>query len=99
MRCGYGAGEIMAVPAPDQRDFDFARQFGLPIREVIAPPGGPQDEMESAYTGPGVMVNSGQFDGLDTKTGFDRVAEYIAQKGIGNPSVHSPLPTWLTSPH
>src|SRR5712664_3636044 len=93
----YGTGAIMAVPAHDQRDFDFARQFGLPIREVIAPPGGPQDEMESAYTGPGVMVNSGQFDGLDTKTGFERVAEYIERKGIGKRSVKYRLRDWLIS--
>src|SRR5216683_5282003 len=93
----YGTGAIMAVPAHDQRDFDFARQFGLPIRQVIAPPGGPQDEMESAYTGPGVMVNSGQFDGLDTKTGFERVAEYIEQKRIGKRSVKYRLRDWLIS--
>jgi leucyl-tRNA synthetase len=93
----YGTGAIMAVPAHDQRDFDFARQFGLPIRQVIAPPGGPQDEMENAYTGPGVMVNSGQFDGLDTKTGFERVAEYIEQKGIGKRSIKYRLRDWLIS--
>src|SRR5207302_7407417 len=59
----YGTGAIMAVPAHDQRDFEFARAHGLPVREVIAPPGGPQGELTEAYGGPGVMVNSGQFDG------------------------------------
>jgi leucyl-tRNA synthetase len=93
----YGTGAIMAVPAHDQRDFDFAQQFGLPIREVIAPDGRPQGELESAYTGPGVMVNSGQFDGLDSKAGFERVAEFIEQKGIGKRSVKYRLRDWLIS--
>jgi len=87
----------MAVPAHDQRDFDFARQLGLPIRQVIAPPEGPQDELQSAYTGPGLMVNSGQFDGLDTKAGFDRIAEFIDQKGIGKRAVKYRLRDWLIS--
>src|SRR5258706_197308 len=73
----YGTGAIMAVPAHDQRDFDFARQFGLPIRQVIASEGLPQGELRSAYTGPGVMVNSGEFDGLDSQTGFARVVDFF----------------------
>jgi leucyl-tRNA synthetase len=93
----YGTGAIMAVPAHDQRDFDFARQFNLPIRQVIAPPSDPQGELERAYTGPGVMVNSGQFDGLDTKPGFDRIADFIEQKGIGKRSVKYRLRDWLIS--
>jgi leucyl-tRNA synthetase len=93
----YGTGAIMAVPGHDQRDFDFARQFGLPIREVIAPPSGPQRDLDSAYTEPGVMVNSGQFDGLDSKTGFDRVADHIEQQGIGKRSVKYRLRDWLIS--
>jgi len=93
----YGTGAIMAVPGHDQRDFDFARQFGLPIREVIVPPGGPQRELERAYTDPGAMVGSGQFDGLDSKTGAQRVAEFIEQKGIGQRSVKYRLRDWLIS--
>jgi leucyl-tRNA synthetase len=93
----YGTGAIMAVPGHDQRDFDFARQFGLPIREVIAPSGQPQDELERAYTGPGVMINSGQFDGLDTKAGFDRIADFVEKKGIGKRSVKYRLRDWLIS--
>src|SRR5258708_5840276 len=93
----YGTGAIMAVPGHDQRDFDFAQQFGLPIREVIAPEGRPQGELATAYTGPGSMINSGQFDGLDNKIGFDRVAEFIEQKGIGSRSVKYRLRDWLIS--
>jgi leucyl-tRNA synthetase len=93
----YGTGAIMAVPGHDQRDFDFARQFSLPIREVIAPAGQPQGELESAYTGPGVMVNSGEFDGLDSKTGFERLAEFVEKKGIGKRAVKYRLRDWLIS--
>jgi leucyl-tRNA synthetase len=93
----YGTGAIMAVPGHDQRDFDFARQFSLPIREVIAPPGGPQAELEAAYTEPGTMVNSGQFDGLDSGTGFERVADFVEQEGIGARSTKYRLRDWLIS--
>src|SRR5207248_4293810 len=62
----YGTGAIMAVPAHDERDFEFAERYDLPIREVIAPPGGPQKMLREAYLGPGVLVNSGQLDGLDS---------------------------------
>src|SRR5207237_263102 len=68
----YGTGAIMAVPAHDERDFDFAQRYRLPIREVIAPPSGPQRELREAYVGPGTMVNSGEFDGLDCRTAIDR---------------------------
>jgi leucyl-tRNA synthetase len=94
----YGTGAIMAVPAHDQRDFDFARQFSLPIRQVIVPPGGEASrDLDSAHTEPGVMVNSGQFNGIDSKTGFERVADYIDQKGIGKRSVKYRLRDWLIS--
>src|SRR5258708_26296716 len=93
----YGTGAIMAVPAHDQRDFDFASQFGLPIREVIAPDGPPHGDLESAYSGPGVLINSGQFNGLDSKTGFHRVAAVIDQKGVGTRSVKYRLRDWLIS--
>src|SRR2546421_5099175 len=62
----YGTGAIMAVPGHDQRDFEFARKFGLPVREVIAPPEGPRGELDAAYVEKGVMGNSGQFSGLDS---------------------------------
>ena len=93
----YGTGAIMAVPGHDQRDFDFARQFDLPIREVIAPPTGRQGELDRAYTEQGTMVNSGKFDGLDSKTGIERVADHIEQQGIGERSVKYRLRDWLIS--
>ncbi len=80
---GYGTGAIMAVPGHDQRDLDFARRFGLPVREVIAPASGSQGELAEAYTGPGVMVRSGRFDGLEGQAGFDAVADFVEREGLG----------------
>jgi leucyl-tRNA synthetase len=93
----YGTGAIMAVPGHDQRDFDFARKYRLPIREVIAPPSGSQEDLEEAYVGPGVMVNSGQFDGLDSKAGIERLTAYLESKGLGKRSVKYRLRDWLIS--
>jgi leucyl-tRNA synthetase len=93
----YGTGAIMAVPAHDQRDFDFARQFGLPIRKVIAPPRGPQGELEIAYVEPGTLINSGQFDGQDSKAAFNRIADFIEKKEIGKRAVKYRLRDWLIS--
>jgi leucyl-tRNA synthetase len=93
----YGTGAIMAVPAHDERDFEFAERFGLPIREVIAPPTGQQRELRQAYTGPGVMVNSGEFDGLDTVTGFERVCVALEAKGQGKRAIKYRLRDWLIS--
>src|SRR6266849_6254699 len=93
----YGTGAIMAVPAHDERDFEFARKYNLPIREVIAPAGGAGDDLSVAYVRPGVMVNSGQFDGLDSKTGFDRIVTWLEEKGLGKRTVKYRLRDWLVS--
>ncbi|HKV89347.1 MAG TPA: leucine--tRNA ligase [Candidatus Dormibacteraeota bacterium] len=93
----YGTGAIMAVPAHDERDFEFARTYALPIREVIAPPGGSHDELSAAYTGPGTMVNSGEFTGLDSNSGRDRIVAWLEQHGRGNRSVKYRLRDWLIS--
>jgi len=93
----YGTGAIMAVPAHDERDFEFAGKYNLPIREVIAPAGGAGDDLSVAYVGPGVMVNSGQFDGLDSKTGFDRICAWLEANGVGNRTVKYRLRDWLVS--
>ena len=93
----YGTGAIMAVPAHDERDFEFARRYDLPIREVIAPPGGAQGVLREAYVGPGVLVNSGQFDGLDSVVAFDRICDWLESKGIGKRAVKYRLRDWLIS--
>jgi leucyl-tRNA synthetase len=94
---GYGTGAIMAVPGHDERDFQFARRFGLPVREVIAPPSGPQGELSEAYTGPGTMVRSGRFDGLEGQAGFDAVADFVEREGLGRRTTKYRLRDWLIS--
>jgi leucyl-tRNA synthetase len=93
----YGTGAIMAVPAHDERDFEFAQRYDLPIREVIAPPGGAQGVLRSAYLGPGVLVNSGQFNGLDTSVAIDRICDWLESEGIGKRAVKYRLRDWLIS--
>ena len=94
---GYGTGAIMAVPAHDQRDFEFARRYSLPIVEVIAPETGPQGVGDAAYTSPGSMMNSGRFDGLAGRDGFEAVADDLALRGTGRRVTRYRLRDWLIS--
>ena len=94
---GYGTGAIMAVPAHDERDFAFARKYGLPVVVVIRPPDWSGEELQAAYTGPGPMVNSGPFDGMDSTEGIKAVTAYLAEKGLGRPAVTYRLRDWLIS--
>ncbi len=89
----YGTGAIMAVPAHDTRDFEFASRFGLPIVEVVA--GG--NVREAAFTGDGVAVNSGFLDGLPTEAAKQRMAEWLEQHGKGAKAVSYKLRDWLFS--
>jgi leucyl-tRNA synthetase len=93
---GYGTGAIMAVPAHDQRDFEFATTFGLEIRTVISPDGEIYPLTE-AYTGEGQMVNSGQFDGLAAKDGIRQVTEWLEGKGLAGFQVNYRLRDWCIS--
>jgi leucyl-tRNA synthetase len=93
----YGTGAIMAVPAHDERDFEFAQKYDLPIREVIAPPSGPQKMLREAYLGPGVLVNSGQFDGLDSAVAIGRICDWLESEGVGKRAVKYRLRDWLIS--
>ncbi|MEA3310920.1 MAG: leucine--tRNA ligase [candidate division WOR-3 bacterium] len=95
----YGTGMVMAVPAHDQRDFEFAKRYGIPIKIVIQPPDRELklEEMEAAYVDPGVMVNSGPFDGISSVEGIRKVAEYAADKDFGKPAVSYRLRDWLIS--
>src|SRR5438105_4423690 len=93
----YGTGAIMAVPAHDERDFEFARRYDLPIREVIAPPAGPQKMLREAYLGQGKMVNSGEYNGLDSTVAFDRICDALEKKGLGKRAVKFRLRDWLIS--
>ncbi|MFO7171688.1 MAG: leucine--tRNA ligase [Bacillota bacterium] len=95
----YGTGAVMGVPAHDQRDFEFARKYGLPVRVVIQNPAGDLDPatMAEAYAEPGVMVSSGPFDGLPSEEGKERVIAYLEEKGIGRRKVQYRLRDWLIS--
>ncbi|MDX6379522.1 MAG: leucyl-tRNA synthetase, partial [Rubrobacteraceae bacterium] len=94
---GYGTGAIMAVPAHDERDFEFARKYGIPIRIVIAPPGWNGEELEEAYAGEGLMVNSDGFDGIPNVEGKAMVTTWLEEKGIGWAAVTYRLRDWLIS--
>ena len=79
----YGTGAIMAVPAHDERDFEFAKKFKLNITEVISPDG-KEHPLEEAYTGDGVLINSGPFNGLDSKSAQEKLALYVGAKKVTN---------------
>lgn len=93
----YGTGAIMAVPAHDERDFDFATRYGIDIRVVIAPPDWDGLPLESAFTGVGPMVNSGDLDGLSATEGKAAVNARLAELGIGGPAVTYRIRDWLVS--
>ncbi|MBK36245.1 MAG: leucine--tRNA ligase [Gemmatimonadetes bacterium] len=93
----YGTGAIMAVPAHDDRDFDFATRYGIHIPVVIAPEGWDGKPLETAYIGQGTMVNSGEFDGLSSKAGWGAVADRLQEKGIGEKRTNYRLRDWLIS--
>jgi leucyl-tRNA synthetase len=93
----YGTGAVMGVPAHDQRDFEFAQKFGLPVRVVIAPPGWQGEPLSQAYVDEGTMVNSGPFDGLPSAEAKERIADHIEELGLGRRTVNYRLRDWLIS--
>jgi leucyl-tRNA synthetase len=109
---GYGTGAIMAVPAHDQRDFEFAKEFDLPITGVVRPPDAwldergltvdtPADEWPEAYVGDGVGMNSSNdqvsLDGLPTAEAKRAISEWLSASGFGEPTVNYKLRDWLFS--
>jgi leucyl-tRNA synthetase len=94
----YGTGAIMAVPGHDERDYEFARQFGLPIVRVVAGEGDDADTaLAEAYTGPGRLVNSGQFDGMEVAESRRAVTEWLAGMGLGEQRINYRLHDWTIS--
>ena len=95
----YGTGVVMAVPAHDQRDFDFARKYNLPIDVVISPDGSDisGDTLEAAFEAEGTMINSGEFNGLNNREALPKMIDYMAEKGIGETKVNFRLRDWLIS--
>ncbi len=95
----YGTGAVMAVPAHDQRDFEFAKKYGLPVKVVIVPEGKElrAEDLEEAYEDPGIMVDSGPFSGLPSEEGKKKVIEYLEEKGLGKRRVTYRLRDWGVS--
>lgn len=95
----YGTGAIMAVPAHDQRDFEFARKYNLPIRVVISPDGKAEEgsDLQCAYEQDGIQINSGEFNGLPNREAMERIADYLEAKGLGRRAVRYRLRDWLIS--
>jgi leucyl-tRNA synthetase len=95
----YGTGVVMAVPAHDQRDFEFAKKYNLPIRIVIQPSDKDklQEEINQAYVEDGIQVNSAQFDGMPNREAIPRIIKFFEEKGIGKGSVNYRLRDWLIS--
>jgi leucyl-tRNA synthetase len=95
----YGTGAVMAVPTHDQRDFEFAGKYGLPLKVVIQPKGESLDPaaMAEAFTTEGIMVNSGEFDGLGNEEAKERIADYLEKEGIGKKTVNFRLRDWGVS--
>lgn len=96
---GYGTGAVMAVPTHDQRDFEFAKKYALPMKVVIDNPKARIDAhaMKEAYVDDGVMINSGQFNGISNREAMARIADYMEKKRIGKRAVHYKLRDWLIS--
>ncbi|MEX0332554.1 MAG: leucine--tRNA ligase [Puniceicoccaceae bacterium] len=93
----YGTGAIMAVPAHDERDHEFATTFDLPIIEVIQPPEGTEVPEGTAFTGVGTMINSGEFTGLGSVEGKEKIIAQLAESGKGEAAVNYKLRDWLFS--
>jgi leucyl-tRNA synthetase len=91
---GYGTGAIMAVPAHDERDFEFAKKFELPVKQVVQPPEGKEWQ---GFTDDGIAVNSGFLDGLPTPEAKKKIAAWLEEKGLGKGTTNFKLRDWLFS--
>lgn len=94
----YGTGAVMAVPGHDQRDFEFARKYDLPVKPVIRNADGSEPDLSiQAMTEKGILFNSGEFDGLDYQAGFNAVADALVARGVGERKVNYRLRDWGVS--
>ena len=96
---GYGTGAVMGVPAHDQRDFDFAKMFGIDIIPVIDPhdPDIDLNNLQAACAAEGTVINSGEFTGMNNKDAIDKIAQVAEERGIGHKTVNYRLRDWLIS--
>ncbi len=94
----YGTGAVMAVPAHDQRDYEFAKKYGLPINQVIEPANGESIDLDSeAFTEKGKLVNSGEFTGKTSAEAFDAIAAWLSERNLGEKKVNYRLRDWGVS--
>ncbi|MEM4325965.1 MAG: leucine--tRNA ligase [Candidatus Pacearchaeota archaeon] len=95
----YGSGIVMGVPAHDQRDFEFAKKYNLPIKFVICPKEKKMnsEDLKEAYTGEGILINSGPFDGLDSEEAKEHILKFLESRGLGKRSVQYKIRDWLIS--
>lgn len=94
----FGTGAVMSVPAHDQRDYEFAKVYGLPIKQVIKPAGDEECDMgKAAFTEKGILINSGEFDGLDFEGAFTAIADVLIDEGKGEKQVNYRLRDWGVS--
>ena len=93
----YGTGAIMAVPGHDERDFEFAQMFALPVVEVVSPDGDLHEALGAAYVDDGVAVRSGKFDGLPTAEAKASITTFLEEQGIGRRKVNYKLRDWVFS--
>jgi leucyl-tRNA synthetase len=93
----YGTGAVMGVPAHDTRDFAFAKKYDIPIKVVVAPPGWQGEELEEAHIEPGIMVNSGRFNGMPSEEAKKAITNFAQSQGWGKGAVNYRLRDWLIS--
>jgi len=95
----YGSGMVMAVPAHDQRDFEFAKKYNIPIKVVIKPEKSDLDskKMSRAYTDDGILVNSKEFDGMNNKKAIEEITKHLENRKLGKKTVQFKLRDWLVS--
>lgn len=93
----YGTGAVMAVPAHDERDFAFAKKYNLPLKVVIQNPENPSDCKTEAFTDDGILINSGEFDGLNNVEAKEKITQKATKEGYGNAQTQYRLRDWLIS--
>ncbi len=95
----YGTGAVMAVPAHDQRDFEFAKKYNLPIKVVITPRDTTikAEDLDSAYTGEGILIDSGKFTGISNEDAKQKIVDYLEEKGVAKKAINYRLRDWNIS--
>jgi leucyl-tRNA synthetase len=93
----YGTGALMAVPAHDERDGEFAKKFQIPFIQVIQPPGTTEQTAEAIYTGVGTLINSGEFTGMDSEAAKLKIIRHAEEKNLGHEKIQYRLRDWLVS--